>query len=422
MVRPVDFEIRDLPRAMTDQLSADLASLRIDRDVDPDARNPWRTLLLGCFVLLLGGAGIAFGYPAIEARLFKTEVAITEIALVSPSQSAVQLTATGYVMPQVLSKVSPRIAGRIEQVAVHQGDRVKAGALLFKLDDVDQKSATAAARAKVLAARARVETARANLGEADVQASRARTLARRGVGPEATAVDLEARMRSLAAAMRAAEAEVRAAEAEVETLALNLHHMAILAPIDGVVISKPAEVGEYVSPAAPIVELADFASLMVETDVSEARLGQVKQNAPCEIVLDAFPGIRRRGRVAEIMPRVNRAKATVVVKVRFSDLVSGVLPDMAARVSFLTQELDERAVKEAPRLLLPGLALAERAGAKVIFVVNNNDDRVRLTPITLGPKLGDGFELLEGPGAGTKVVKSPPVTLFDGKRIKERID
>ena len=87
------------------------------------------------------------------------------------------------------------------------------------------------------------------------------------------------------------------------------------------------------------VEIADFTTLMVETDVPEQRLHQVKMGGPAEIVLDAFPNRRYRGKAVEVTPKVNRAKATVTVKVAFVDENEGVLPDMAARVSFLSGEL-----------------------------------------------------------------------------------
>jgi len=94
------------------------------------------------------------------------------------------------------------------------------------------------------------------------------------------------------------------------------------------------------------------------------------------------------------------------------------LPDMAARVSFLNQALDPQAMKEPPKIVVPSSALAERAGGKVVFVVE--EDAVRMVPVKLGPSFGRGFELVEGPRPGTRLVASPPDTLADGQRIKEK--
>jgi multidrug efflux pump subunit AcrA (membrane-fusion protein) len=139
---------------------------------------------------------------------------------------------------------------------------------------------------------------------------------------------------------------------------------------------------------------------------------------PTEIVLDAFPSRRYRGKTEEITPQVNRSKATVIVRVSFVDDKTGVLPDMAARVSFLNKPLDPEALKQPPKIIVPSSAVAERGGAKVVFVVE--DDVVRMVPVKLGPSFGRGFELSEGPRPGTRLVAEPPELLSDGQRVKEK--
>jgi RND family efflux transporter MFP subunit len=206
-----------------------------------------------------------------------------------------------------------------------------------------------------------------------------------------------------------------------------LGNFTVKSPISGTVVNRPPELGEFVGPqpagiAADMggVEVSDFNSLMVETDVPEQRLGQVKLGGPAEIVLDAFPSRRYRGRAAEITPRVNRAKASVVVKVAFVDDKAGVLPDMAARVSFLSSELDEKALKIPPKTIIPGAAIATLNGAKVVYVIE--DGKLRVVPVSLGPAFGTGFEVVRGPAPGTRLVKSPPAGLADGQRIKEKTE
>jgi multidrug efflux pump subunit AcrA (membrane-fusion protein) len=91
---------------------------------------------------------------------------------------------------------------------------------------------------------------------------------------------------------------------------------------------------------------------------------------------------------------------------------------MAARVSFLTKPLDPEALKQPPKIIVPSTAVAERGGGKVVFVVE--DEVVRMVPIKLGPAFGRGFELTEGPRPGTRLVASPPQTMADGQRVKEK--
>jgi hypothetical protein len=108
----------------------------------------------------------------------------------------------------------------------------------------------------------------------------------------------------------------------------------------------------------------------------------------------------------------------VLVKVAFVDEKTGVMPDMSARVSFLSGEIDKNAIKTPPKTIVPSEAITTRSGAKVVFVLD--DGKARLTPIQLGAAFGSGFEVARGPGPGTRVVKNPPPDLSDGQPLKER--
>src|SRR5690606_30174007 len=178
----------------------------------------------------------------------------------------------------------------------------------------------AAARARVMSAEANVATARANLQEVEQQLAREIEAAKTGVSGAAVADDLARRVESMSAAVKAAQAQVRAAQAEVQALGIMRTSYTVTSPIDGRVVNKPPQPGEIVGPAMGGiasalggVEITDFASLMVETDVPEGRLSMIKVGGPAEIALDAFAGRRFRGEVAEIIPKVDRAKATVPV-------------------------------------------------------------------------------------------------------------
>lgn len=430
---------------MADDLSANLAALRIDRSggskgkssTRPPSQRSYRWLV---WLLVLGGVGAAASalLPRLEATVFKVEVQVTEIAEVSPAQASVELTATGYVQADKTSNIAPKVPGRVAAVHVRQGDHVQKGAPLLDLDPADNEASIMAARSQVAAAvaqakgaAARVATAEAQMAEVKLQAARERKLAEQGVSARSTAEDLEARVTSLEQQVKAAKAEQVAAEAnsaalaaQVKVLTTGLLNLTLVAAIDGTVINEPPQVGEFVGPQpAGIsvdmggIKIADFSTLLVETDIPETRLAQVKPGGPAEIVLDAFPSLRLRGAVKEITPEVDRAKATVMVKVSFIDPIERVLPDMSARVSFLTEALDEAAMKEPPKTVVPGSAVAERGGAKVVFVIESGV--ARMVPVKLGPAFGSGFEVKSGPRPGTRVVASPSAELKDGQKIKE---
>jgi RND family efflux transporter MFP subunit len=404
---------------MDDRLSSDLASLRIDRDRRPRSSGTALRWVVGLSVVgAVAFAGWRIGMPMVEAKLFKTEVALTEVAVVSPAQAQVDLTSTGYVVPQVQVDVSSKLVGRVDKAFVQEGSAVKESQVLFELDASDQKVLVASAQAKVAAAKARAATARAQLAEVVLQRDREKRLADTGAIAQATVDDLAARAKSLEEQVHATDADVSASQAEVSALVTNLANTTIRCPIAGTVVTKPLLAGDVVSPGTSMAKIADFTSIVVETDVPEGRLHLVKKGGPAEIVLDAYPDKRWRGEVVEVSPQLNRAKATATVKVRFLDRDDSVLPEMAARVAFLQAPLDPSKLKEPPKKVVPASALVERAGAKVVFVLDAG--KVRMVPVTLGPPFAGGFELAEGPLPGTKLVSEPPVSLEDGQPVKEK--
>ena len=401
-----------------EQLAADLASLRIDRS---GARTP-NPILRGLAALAVVGAvawGAArVGKPLLEARVFKTEVAVTEIASISPAQAQVELTATGYAIPQRTARVAAKVVGRIAKTELAEGASVRAGDTLFELDATDLDASLAAARAKVVAASARVGTIQAQRAEIAAELERQRKLADDGAAPRAPADDLARKLASIDAQIRATEAEVAAANADVTALATGRGNLAIASPIDGVVLSKPAGVGDVTTPGVPLVELADFGSILIEADVPEARLGPIQPGAPCEVVLDALPNDRLVGSVVELAPRLNRAKATGTVKVRVENAPALLRPEMSARVSFLQKPLDEAARTAPPKIVVPAAALVDRAGGKAVWVVEGG--KLRLETVVVGEAFGTGFVLEKGPPPGTRLVKNPSPELRDGSTVEEK--
>lgn len=404
---------------MSSQLSKDLASLRIQRD-SPKRSGSWGKVLVALGLAGAAGVGYVYGRPAVEASLFKTEVQVTEILSISPAQASIDVTSTGYVIPQSTAKVGANVIGVISKVTVTEGQRVTAGELLFQIERTQHDATIASARARVASAVARAKAAHAAVAEARVPYERAKKLAEVGAQASATVDDMAARIAALEEQAKAADAEAAAAQAEVNALNAQLDYYDIESPIDGIVQNKPAQVGDVVGPtfgAAPLVELIDPATLLVETDVPEARMHLIKDDQPCEIVLDSAPKQRWRGAVVDISPRINRSKATATVKVRFIDVPERLSPEMAARVSFLSKELAQAEMAAPPKIVVPKAAIVERAGGKAVFVIE--DGKVRLVPIRVGDDEGDNVSLEDGPAPGTRIVKNPPATLEDGQAVKE---
>lgn len=401
---------------MTSELSKDLASLRIERNA-PAKAGPWRTI--GIIVLtlaVLGGAGAVI-VPKVASSVFKPEVKLTEVLSISPAQASVSVTSTGYVVPQSNAKVGSNVIGRIVKVHAVEGQLVKAGEVLFELDQVQQKAAIASAQAKAASAAARAKAAEAQVAESKVPYEREKKLAESGASAKSVVEDLAAKIATLDAQAKASAAEAVAAQAEVRALQATAGHYVITAPLDGVVQTKPAQVGDVAFPEKTLLELVEPSSMLVETDVPESRIHLIQSGQPAEIVLDSSPQKRWRGAVVDISPRINRSKATATVKVRFVDVPERLSPDMAARVSFLSKALEKNEMAAPPKIVVPKNAVIDQAGGRGVFVVT--EGRLHFTPVTVGAEEQGNLTLESGPPPGTKIVSQPSPELKDGQAVKE---
>jgi RND family efflux transporter MFP subunit len=352
----------------------------------------------------------------VEGLLFQREVSTAEVFLQSPISSQVDLTATGYVVPQITAKIGSKIAGRIARVNVREGETVTAGQVLFELDPADERTALASARARVQAAAARAQASRAELAEADAQLQRESKLVESGAVAPAILEDRKLRVEALRKQAEAVEAETRVSQAEAQVSGQQLRNLRIVSPIAGTAVTKPAQLGDVVGATMTLVELVPFESLLVEVDVPESRLSQVKTDGPCEVVLDAAPSERLRGKVADFTPRMNRAKATATVKVKLIERPARLWPEMSARVSFLSAEIDDKLRNQPAKKVVARAAVVQSDGRPAVWVVE--DRKVRKVPVSLGQELGTSVELADGPGPGTLVVLSPPDDLRAGQTIK----
>jgi len=203
---------------------------------------------------------------------------------------------------------------------------------------------------------------------------------------------------------------------------VNRANTEIRAPFDAVVLVKNANVGDLITPfsnasgtSGAVVTVADMGTLEVEADVSEGSVGRVHEEQPVEIMLDALPGVRFRGAVTRIVPTVDRAKATVTTKVRFEKLDPRILPEMSAKVSFLSQPAGD--ADQKPVIAVSPKAIVSRDGHPVVLRIGK-DDIAEAVPVTPGRNLGD---MVEVPGAalasGERLVLSPPEAVRGGSRL-----
>ncbi|HET7747720.1 MAG TPA: efflux RND transporter periplasmic adaptor subunit [Vicinamibacteria bacterium] len=395
-------------------LKGDLASLRIDRGVvaEPASRKwPWILGLLVVTVLgvigLLRARGAGVEVEAVTATVSRAGDASAPAAPI--------LTASGYLVARRKAVVSAKIQGRLAELRVEEGSRVKKGELLARLESADYE-------AQVRRARAAVTRAEADLGEAERQMRLARDLNAQQIVSRDQLESAESRVRVAGAALAQARAEVSFAAAQQE-------NTRILAPFTGTVVKKMAEVGESVAPIPPgvnistssgaIVALADLDTLEVEADVSESNVARLGPDQPAEVTVEAFPDRRYRAVLRQIIPTADRTKATVQVKVTILEKDENLRPEMSAKVQFV--EAGRPAVAgEAPRRVVsvPAEAVVQRDGGPVVFEVVEGRARARRIA-TAGER--QGKVIVKDGLVGTEtLVARPPQTLKDGDAVKVR--
>lgn len=401
----------------------DLSRLRIDRTGSPPGtvrlRSRLRRLLVPALVVAALLAAAAFGY--VRARNAPIGVEIASVTLAYPSQGYTVLNATGYVVAQTKAAVASKATGRLLWLGVEEGSRVVRGQIIARLEDQDVRAMREQAAANLQVARANLEQGQAELRDAENALKRSADLLKQGFVSQAANDIAVARLDKAKASISSLQAAIAAAQANLRGTEVAVEQTLIRAPFDGVVLTKAANVGDVVTPFSSaldakgaVVTMADMSTLEVEADVSESNLSQVSVGQPVEIQLDALPGMRFRGVVNRMVPTVDRTKATVMTKIRFLEPDPRVLPEMSAKVGFLSREVAE--AERTPRLAVNPAVVVVRGGRNLAYRVDG--DRVAELEIQTGARIGDLVEVLAGPKAGDKVVLRPNQRLHDGAAIK----
>jgi RND family efflux transporter MFP subunit len=394
----------------------DISKLAIDRGATPAARPRRRLWPWVVGAALLAAVGIA-GFTALGgARTVETAAVTTAY----PSQAVTLLNATGYVVAQRKAAVASKATGRLEWLGVMEGSRVRKDEVIARLENRDVTAQREQAAASVKVAAANLEQTRAELRDAEASLKRSQDLAAKSYISGSALDSAVARFDKARAGVQSGEASLAVAQANLKVADVALDQTLIRAPFDGVVLTKSANVGDNITPFSQaadtkgaVVTIADMDTLEVEADVAESSLGKVKVGQPCEVQLDAVPDHRFPGVIQRIVPTVDRAKATVLVKIRFLERDGRVLPDMSAKVAFLEREVS--AADRQPVTVVPKQAIVERNGAQAVFVVK--DGRAVLTKVEGGRAIGDLVQVA-GVAPGGRVIVKPLDRLGDGDRVK----
>jgi HlyD family secretion protein len=397
----------------------DLSKLSIDRDAKsfaPRRRRRWiNKWTIGALVLAVVVAAMAMRSASAPAS-----VEVATVTTAYPTATVTLLNATGRVSAWRKASVSTKATGRLEWLGVQEGTRVKTGEVIARLENLDVAAARDSSLANANAARANLEQGEAEMRDAESSYKRAQDLFEKKFISESSLDTARARWEKAKASISSLKASIGVAEANARQAGVSVEQTLIRAPFDGIVLTKNANVGDIITPFSSatdskgaVVNMADMDTLEVEADVSEASISKIKEGMPTEIQLDAYPDVRLLGEVSRIVPTVDRTKATLLVKVKFVEKDPRVLPDMSAKVAFLSRA--PKPEERKPVTAVRPEAIAKRGDKSVVYVV---DDKNAVKEVAVGSprKLGDLMEVT-GVKPGDKVVLSPPERVRDGANV-----
>jgi RND family efflux transporter MFP subunit len=414
-------------------LKPDLGSLRISdtkRNATRRSRR-WLWLILGALALIL----LAVGASAFRDRKAEVEVASARKPVSGP---AGVLNASGYITPRRRATIAAKITGRVTSVMFDEGTRVSEGQLLATLDDSDARRALDSARADRDSSQAAIADFEVQLRNAEVELRRTQQLVKEGVQTQ-QALDLAVTtVDSLRAKINLAKQQVAGSEARIREQQQAVDNCTIRAPYAGIVVSKDAQVGEMVSPVSAgggftrtgIATIVDLHSNEIEVDVSESYIAKVQANQPVTAILDAYPDWSIPAKVRTVIPTADRQKATVKVRISFTDdghvrLIDPatqprILPDMGVKVTFLEDENPKAAADKsaaAPAVaLVPQAAIHQDNTSKFVFVVKG--DALERRAVKVGSVRGTDVEILTGIQPDAVVVVKGPESLRDGQLVQ----
>jgi len=396
-----------------------LDDLRIERSATPEsAIRIWPVVVV--VVFLVGAAVTTWALLRPKAIEVRTVLARE---VVSGVQHTV-LNASGYVTARRSATVSSKVTGKVTEVLIEEGVKVKEGQVLARLDDTNVKASLQLAEAQLASTRAALEETRVRIKEAELNLGRTAALAKNSVSAQADLDHAEAEAQSLKARLEQQKSDVTVAERTVATWQQQLDDTVIRAPFAGIVTSKNAQPGEMISPVSAgggftrtgICTIVDMESLEIEIDVNESYINRVEAGQSVEATLDAYADWKIPCKVIAIIPTADRQKSTVKVRVGFDKLDPRILPEMSVKVAF--REGSGSGPAGERKVTVPKAAVQQQDGRDVVLVVQNG--RAERRAVTVNSLGADEAVISAGVAAGEKVVAEWPKGLVDGAAVREK--
>jgi RND family efflux transporter MFP subunit len=420
------------------KLRDELASLRIERDrplYDEPSRAVRRrssagtrlSRVLGWLFALgvVGGVGYV-GYTKRELFQPAKVVEVTTVQAMTPGEAEKLLSAKGYLIARKQAAVGVKLPGRVADLSVTEGSKVRQGELIAVLEHNEIDALIKIRQAMLIRTNAELEEAKADLRDKQRAFDRvSRLLPRNSASPEEFDKAQAARDMS-EARVQAVEASLEVMQAQIAESQENVRNMEIRAPFDGTIIRLEAEVGETISTMSlgtgggrsAVITLADLNQLDVETDVAENLLSRIVLGQPAQIVVAAAPGKVYRGRLNKIIPQGDRARGTVKVEVEILDPDARLFPELAATVHFLPDSSLNNPDANKTFFFVNKSAIREENGHSHVWVVDK-DQKVAKRVVEVVSTSSDSLARVDsGLKAGETVILHPDPTQVEGEFVK----
>jgi len=426
---------------MAGTLREELASLKIERpDSIKSIRNDYRespvrrrgggvlrllSWIVWMIPLGLLAAGGVYGYLQYDKMRSRPLVTKGVVVSKTAAEAATLLDADGYLKSRYQAMIGTKIAGRVEQMAVEEGMKVKKGDTLAVIEHNDLKALLASREAQALRTAAELEEARADLWEKEREDRRVtRLFAQRSVTPEESE-KAQAGHKKASARVSALEAAVKLMKANVEEIKATIFTMHLYAPFDGTVVEKQGEIGEVISPTAmssslgrtAVVTIANLEKMDVETKIHESNLWRIALGQPALVSVSAIPSKRYRGRLRQVLPMSDRANAVVKVKVEILDPDDRLFPELAATVHFLRSETVNSPDAGRSYLFVPTSAVFREDGHDFVWVIRD-DNTLRKSRVEVVLTTEDAARVESGLKLNDAVVLSPTKNLRDLEMVR----
>jgi RND family efflux transporter MFP subunit len=407
-----------------DDKSALLNQLRIDRGSAPASSGKGRIWLGAAAVIVTAAALAAWWWWGRPRALPVHVVAAQAIAGGGAAAAGSILDASGYVVARRQATVASKITAKMVELDIEEGDHVKAGQIIAKLDDTNIRAALNQASAQLDYAKAGLAETQVNLTNAERDYERQKSLIQAHFVSQAAVDNAQTTVDALRAQLATQRSNVDVVARSMSIAERNLDDTIVRAPFSGIVTVKAAQPGEMVSPVSAgggftrtgIGTIVDMDSLEVQVDVNENFINRVRPDQQATAKLNAYPDWQIPAHVIAVIPTADRSKGTVTVRIAIDQKDARILPEMGVRVSFLADAAQEPGSKPAAGVTLPSNAVQGSGTTGTVFVVHG--DSVERRAVRLGAGSSDVTTVLSGLAAGERVAVGDFTQLKDGAKIR----